>query len=163
VALASVPSESGPDGTSRDHVSDRTVYSRSWVQPARHAGPAGRRPGIDHTSVGISIESRRCRQPRSIVSGDRNSDACSRFDRARHCCQPRDRSTICRRAAQARGAARLCRHAIRGSRADRRTRSRAIVHDMDTNFFGTLNVVRTFLPILEPKGQAASVGIDRSC
>jgi NAD(P)-dependent dehydrogenase (short-subunit alcohol dehydrogenase family) len=39
----------------------------------------------------------------------------------------------------------------------------AIVHDMDTNFFGTLNVVRTFLPILEPKGQAASVGIDRSC
>jgi NAD(P)-dependent dehydrogenase (short-subunit alcohol dehydrogenase family) len=39
----------------------------------------------------------------------------------------------------------------------------AIVDDMDTNFFGTLNVVRTFLPILEPKGQAASVGMDRSC
>jgi NAD(P)-dependent dehydrogenase (short-subunit alcohol dehydrogenase family) len=39
----------------------------------------------------------------------------------------------------------------------------AIVHDMDTNFFGTLNVVRTFLPILERKGHAASVGIDRSC
>jgi len=39
----------------------------------------------------------------------------------------------------------------------------AIVHDMDTNFFGTLNVVRTFLPILEPKGQAASVGIGLSC
>ena len=39
----------------------------------------------------------------------------------------------------------------------------AIVHDMDTNFFGTLNVVQTFLPILEREGHAASVGIDRSC
>ena len=39
----------------------------------------------------------------------------------------------------------------------------AVVHDMDTNFFGTLNVVRTFLPIIERKGHAARVRFDRSC
>jgi NAD(P)-dependent dehydrogenase (short-subunit alcohol dehydrogenase family) len=39
----------------------------------------------------------------------------------------------------------------------------AVVHDMDTTFFGTLNVVRTFLPIIERKGHAASVRFDRSC